>query len=104
MSHQETDPQRIVCKLLTQNLYQRGQRFFGLDPRGVTVIQAEQATYIWVGGELLPANREPYLNAAKLHISNLARYEKAKASYDVIEQGQETEAFWEVFGFEQKPN
>lgn len=81
MSHQDSDPQRIVCKLLTQNLYQRGQRFFGLDPRGVTIVQAEQVTYIWIGGELFPANKEPYLNAAKTHVSNLARHERAKQNY-----------------------
>mmetsp|Transcript_26428 Transcript_26428/g.35317 ORF Transcript_26428/g.35317 Transcript_26428/m.35317 type:complete len:105 (+) Transcript_26428:2313-2627(+) len=104
MSHQDSDPQRIVCKLLTANLYQRGQRFFGLDPRGACVIQAERATYIWVGGELFPANREPYLNAAKAHLSLLSRYEKAKANYEIIEQGRETSAFWELFGFEEKPN
>jgi len=49
MSHQENDPQRIVCRLLTQNAFQRGEKFFGLDPRGMSVIQTEHATFIWVG-------------------------------------------------------
>jgi hypothetical protein len=52
MSHQENDPQRIVCKLMTQNLYQRGNRYQGLDPRGMAVVQTEQALYLWIGNEV----------------------------------------------------
>jgi len=61
MSHQDNDQHRIVCKLQRENLYQRGQRFFGLDPRGMCIVQTETALFIWVGGELFPANRVPYL-------------------------------------------
>ena len=56
MSHQDNDPQRIVCKLMISNMYQSGARYYGLDPRGVTIIQTQNELYLWVGAEMLPAN------------------------------------------------
>lgn len=88
---------------MTQNLYQRGQRFFGLDPRGVTIVQTERNTFVWVGAQVLPACREPYLQAAREHVANLAKYERANGNFVTVEQGAEKEAFWEAFGFDERP-
>lgn len=50
------------------------------------------------------ANREPYLAAARAHISLLAKYERANSNFVVVDQGREDPNFWQVFGFETKPS
>ena len=65
MSHQEQDPNRIVCKLLRTNFYTRGTRYNGLDPRGMFLIHSEKVLNIWIGNELPQVNLEAYLKAAK---------------------------------------
>ena len=64
MSHQDNDPMRIVCKLMTQNFFQRGQNYKGLDPRGMCIIQVDSALFLWIGSELPQSNQDAYMTAA----------------------------------------
>ena len=38
LSHQTEDPQRIVCKLMLENLYQNNSTTKSLDPRGMFIV------------------------------------------------------------------
>jgi hypothetical protein len=53
------DPQRIVARLLLENLYtQKGSKV--LDPRFMFVIQTKTRLWHWIGGMIPKANFEKY--------------------------------------------
>ena len=104
MNQSDADPERIVCKLQVQNFYQRGAKYKGLDPRGMAIIQAENRLYLWIGEEMAPANYEPYLKAGHDWVSNLQKHERASQDLITVKQGQEDNAFWQVFGLEERPS
>ena len=77
MSQSDAEPHRIVCKLMTSNLYRRGASQSGLDPRSMTIIHTEKAVYLWSGSELRPQNVEAYKSAAMHHLQLMAQHERA---------------------------
>jgi protein-tyrosine phosphatase len=76
-SHQPTDPQRIVGKLLMTNLYGKQQNPTVLDPRGMFVVHAENSIWLWVGAEIPAGNHKAYMAAVEQHVSLLQKYERA---------------------------
>ena len=62
---------------MISNMYQSGARYYGLDPRGIAIIQTQNDLYLWVGAEVLPANSAAYMAAAEENIALLQQYERA---------------------------
>lgn len=71
-SHEPEDPFRISCRLLMENLYQ-GQKSKLLDTRALFIVQGPSSLplYIWMGNNVLPANKQPYLDSAQRYIKRL---------------------------------
>lgn len=67
--------------------------YAALDPRGCFIIQTPTVLYYWVG-ERCPSF---YLEAAKRIISSMQKYESLQGATVVeVQQGQESEEFWQV--------
>lgn len=88
---------------MTQNFFQRGQNYRGLDPRGMCIIQSESDLFLWVGSELPKANHDAYMTAAQRHIELLQRYERASKVIQYVRQDEESQLFWQTFGMEDRP-
>lgn len=104
-SHQSEDAHSVVCRLIMENLYVQGGSGKGsarqgkvLDPRAAFLIQAEDSVWIWLGSRLYQPNRDAYINAAMQHLGNLQKYERASQQVEIVEQGSEGDAFWNLFG------
>jgi hypothetical protein len=99
----QSDPFYIVCKLLMSNLYQRKQKNYGLDARGMFIIQTESSLWLWIGSELPAFNHEHYMKAVDKHVALLEKFERASKDLRVVEQGKETDEFWSMLGFNERP-
>ena len=84
------------------NLY-LGEKCKILDPRAVFIIQSchkDQGTnpiFIWKGGNVPDGNLAPYMNEANRYVKILQKNERAPTQVQVIEQGSETDKFWNLF-------
>ena len=66
-----------------------------LDPRLVFVLQSlpPRPVWIWVGEQSSPAR----MNAARLVVWRLQRYENASRDCRIVQEGREPDAFWNAF-------
>jgi len=85
-----------------EHLYGKGEEKV-LDPRGIFVIHTEKKMWIWIGSEIQGANEKLFTEKANAHIALLRQYEKAPSEQEIIRQGKETPAFWEIFGLTTEP-
>lgn len=91
-SHQKEQPHKVVARLLTQPLY-FGADFLSLDSRGVFLIQTRSTTFMWIGREISPCNREKYMEIAYKHYNCLKDFEKAGKLVE-FKEGNENQEFW----------
>ena len=58
-SFQKETPQALVARLLYENssLYNPKAPKY-LDPRGVFILQSQDALYLWIGNDIHPANKD----------------------------------------------
>jgi hypothetical protein len=95
-SHSKEQPNTIVPRLLTQSLYE-DRNYITLDKRGIFIIQTKTQTFLWIGSCINQCNKDRYLQCALKHINNLVAYEGASKNFIEINEGQETEDFWNIW-------
>ena len=100
-SHSREQPHTIVPRLLTQPLYE-DRNYLTLDCRGVFLIQTIGCTYLWIGSSIAQVNKDKYLEVAYKHLNSLITYEHASNNVVEVQDGQENEEFWNIWGYSDK--
>lgn len=67
------------------------------DPRACFMIQGQSQMYIWQGKDVPSGNLTPYMDKARDYMSLLQKHEKAPQKFEIVEQGSEGAAFWQLF-------
>eukprot|EP00347_Sterkiella_histriomuscorum_P011735 403371304 len=101
-SHEIEDPERIICRMMMENLYQ-GKNSKVLDPRGMFLIQGRDMMRIWIGSQIPAANIEPYKKCVETYIPLLQKYERAPQDWAYVNQFEEDSSFWKLFHLDAKP-
>jgi len=97
-SFQRETPQTLVSRMLfeSSSLFNT-KNPKTLDPRGVFILQSQDSLYLWIGNEILPANKDRYIEKAESYIENLQKYEHAPQEYTIVSQGEEPSEFWSLW-------
>ncbi len=108
-SHAPEDPNRVVAKLLMENLYLQGGRGSArngkvLDPRAMFIVQSADNIWLWIGSKIPSCNIQEYKNAATQHIKLLQANERSSSELIVVEQGNEGKDFWKSYGLQEAPS
>lgn len=88
-SHQTEDPERVVARLIMENLYLSGSSGSArqgkvLDPRGMFLVQTVDKVYLWVGSEVASANLPCYKKCVDHFMSLLHKHERAAKELIVL--------------------
>lgn len=97
-SFQKETPQTLVARLLYENssLYNTKAPKY-LDPRGVFILQGQDALYLWIGNDIHPANRDRYIEKAEQYIEVIQQYEGAPGEYSIVHCEEEPKEFWHLW-------
>ncbi|KAF6148841.1 hypothetical protein GIB67_014212 [Kingdonia uniflora] len=85
--HTPYDPLHLVPKMLND------PSPYALDSRGAFIIHVPSAIYVWIGKNCEPIMQRDARGAA----FQVVRYERVQGPILILEEGEETPEFWDVF-------